>query len=339
VIAVIALWVVLILSVFSLTLGAGVGADLDLRRYYNIETRSYHYARSGVFQAIRVLNGDETPELDHRFENWFRSPDLFKDVEIEDGWFNVTYGDFTTRPPFVIRAFGVVDEDSKVNINTASRDVLLRLPEMTEAIADCILDWIDVDDESRRFGAERPYYENNKLPYSCGNGELECLEELLMVKGVTTSLLESWRPFVTVRGYDAVNVLTAPKEVLVALGVPESLADDVVDMTTDASRIKELEDPEKRSAEGFIVELRKTATVDQSDDLLLRSLFNGGVLKFDSRVFRIVSQGSVPIRQNPGFGLYYGTDGDQPSVLTVSVQAVVSFDDEGQAQIMYWREN
>ena len=90
--------------------------------------------------------------------------------------------------------FGIDDEGSKVNINTASRDMLGRLPGMTAEIADSIIDWRDEDEDAGENGAESTYYGALPRPYRCKNAPFETVEELLLVKGVTPEVLY---------GYDA----------------------------------------------------------------------------------------------------------------------------------------
>ena len=60
---------------------------------------------------------------------------------------------------------------------------------MTEDIADAILDWIDTDDEMREFGAESDYYSTLVPGYAPKNGPLDSIDELLLVRDVTPSLL------------------------------------------------------------------------------------------------------------------------------------------------------
>ncbi|MGV3486488.1 MAG: general secretion pathway protein GspK [Planctomycetaceae bacterium] len=72
--------------------------------------------------------------------------------------------------------------------NLAS-SLLLALPGMTTDIADCILDWLDEDDEPRPFGAEVEYYSTLPTPYKPANGPINSVEELLLVRGVTPALL------------------------------------------------------------------------------------------------------------------------------------------------------
>jgi DNA uptake protein ComE-like DNA-binding protein len=93
---------------------------------------------------------------------------------------------------------GVMDECGRINLNAlmqldssgkVAHDMLMTLPNMTEDIANSILDWIDPDDDPRPNGAENDYYESLTPPYRCKNGPLDTLEELLLVKGVTPQLL------------------------------------------------------------------------------------------------------------------------------------------------------
>ncbi len=95
--------------------------------------------------------------------------------------------------------FGLEDESTRLNLNAlllleqtvpgAGRELLLGLPGMTVDIADAILDWMDLDDEPREFGAELDYYAVQVPPYAPKNGPLETVEELLLVRGVTPWLL------------------------------------------------------------------------------------------------------------------------------------------------------
>lgn len=67
-------------------------------------------------------------------------------------------------------------------------NVLMQLPNMTETIAESILDWIDADDDPRPTGAEGDMY-SMSLNYAPPNGPIQSLDELLLVQGVTPELL------------------------------------------------------------------------------------------------------------------------------------------------------
>ncbi|MBI3836472.1 MAG: general secretion pathway protein GspK [Planctomycetia bacterium] len=95
--------------------------------------------------------------------------------------------------------FGVENESGRLHLADllrwdqqqpgSGRKALLNFPGMTPAVADAILDWIDADRVPRETGAETEYYAGLEQPYAPRNGLPECLEELLLVKGVTRELL------------------------------------------------------------------------------------------------------------------------------------------------------
>ncbi len=82
------------------------------------------------------------------------------------------------------------DAAAEVDTDNIAVSLLMALPGMTEDVADAILDWLDEDDEMRPYGAESgDYYNTLATPYSAANGPLQSVEELLLVRGVTPTLL------------------------------------------------------------------------------------------------------------------------------------------------------
>lgn len=88
--------------------------------------------------------------------------------------------------------YGLIDEAGKIDLNTATRDMLIKLPGMTDEAADSIVDWRDSDSSVTDQGAEDDYYLSLPEPYRCKNGPLESVEELLLVKGITHELLYNY---------------------------------------------------------------------------------------------------------------------------------------------------
>jgi type II secretory pathway component PulK len=102
----------------------------------------------------------------------------------------------TTAEGAVERRAGLGDESAKLNINAlialdpvgnTLHDALMKLPNMTEDIADAIVDWVDADSTPRPAGLED--YTGQANPIKCKNGPINSLEELLLVRGVTPDLL------------------------------------------------------------------------------------------------------------------------------------------------------
>lgn len=93
---------------------------------------------------------------------------------------------------------GATDEAAKINLNSLIQldptgqvlhDALMKLPNMTEEVADAIVDWVDADDTERANGAESSYYSGLPQPYRAKNGPLNSLDEMLLIRGVTPQLL------------------------------------------------------------------------------------------------------------------------------------------------------
>lgn len=85
--------------------------------------------------------------------------------------------------------FGLIDEAAKLNVNTAPWESLASLPEMTDELAQAIVDFRDPDSDPLPYGAEDEYYETLEQPYRAKNAPFEALEELLLVKDLTAAIL------------------------------------------------------------------------------------------------------------------------------------------------------
>ncbi|MGV3772914.1 MAG: helix-hairpin-helix domain-containing protein [Verrucomicrobiales bacterium] len=87
-------------------------------------------------------------------------------------------------------SFGLADESSKLNINTATRAMLELLPGMTPELAAAIIDWRDDNqDVTDGGGAEDDTYAMLPTPYHAKNASFETLDELRMVAGAELNLL------------------------------------------------------------------------------------------------------------------------------------------------------
>jgi type II secretory pathway component PulK len=168
------LWVIMVLIVIAAAIGRNSRLDTKICVVRMDEVRCKWTCRAGVERAIAVLN-DDLRGSDSLTDLWSENDVDFNDVKLGRSFFTVR----------------VVDEASKLNINTASRKQLLRLERegMTEEIADAIIDWRDKNDEPRGGGAEAGYYENLRYRYRIRNGRFMTIRELLRVKGVTEELL------------------------------------------------------------------------------------------------------------------------------------------------------
>ena len=87
-----------------------------------------------------------------------------------------------------VPVFALVDEASKLNLNTATLDMLEALPFMTPDLAASILNWRNPATTITTGGAELEYGMLNP-PYRCKNAPFETIDELKLVIGATTDIL------------------------------------------------------------------------------------------------------------------------------------------------------
>ncbi len=89
---------------------------------------------------------------------------------------------------------GPADPHAKINVNLMSREDLMTIPDMTEDVADAILDWVDSDDTPRELGAEEGSYSRLASPYKPRNAPMKSLFELELVRGADPTAVrgEDW---------------------------------------------------------------------------------------------------------------------------------------------------
>ncbi len=91
----------------------------------------------------------------------------------------------TTDLPY----FALVDEASKLDLNTATAAMLQLLPRMTPELAAAIVDWRDADSQVTELGAEDETYLLKNPPYHCKNAPFESIDELRLVEGADAEIL------------------------------------------------------------------------------------------------------------------------------------------------------
>jgi len=165
------LWMVVVLMVMTAILGRKSRLDMKVCIARMETVRCKWACRAGIEKAIAVLIEDET-ENDSLLDLWSDNAEDFNDVMLDQCLFTVR----------------VTDELSKLNINTATKEQLLGLPDMFEEIADAIIDWRDSDDTPSGLGVESGYYEGLTYGYRARNGPFRTLRELLLVKDVSEEL-------------------------------------------------------------------------------------------------------------------------------------------------------
>jgi type II secretory pathway component PulK len=168
-----ALFAVIIVTALVVTFAAVARTGVLLAGNRVAMTQARYAAESSLNYCRTVLTEDDAA-WDSTDEDWGLVADEPPALDI---------------PGFTVGAV-IEDESAKLNINTATRDMLLLLPGMTEEAADSILDWRDTDEAARAQGAESEYYGGLATPYEAANGPFQTVEELRLVRGVDAALFE-----------------------------------------------------------------------------------------------------------------------------------------------------
>jgi general secretion pathway protein K len=202
----------------------------------------------------------------------------------------------------------VEDEEGKININVLDATVLSPFfqkvggikQEEADEIAYSVVDWRDTDNSLSHpeYGAEDDYYEDLDTPYESKDFKFESIEELLLVRGMTPEIFEKVEPFVTIYGVGAVNINTAPREVLVGLGMDDVLADKIMLFRTGADGEQGTRDDHVFNQTGNLgAELLRYVKMTNNDITLLNQIVATGRLGINSKNFRIRSLAAIPRKQ------------------------------------------
>ncbi len=147
----------------------------------------------------------------------------------------------------------IEDEGGKINLNSINNnnkdmfmDYLISKEikdEKAEEIIDSIIDWIDKDDLHHINGAESQYYESLPVPYKAKNAKLDSIEELLLVKGITSIVFDDIREGVTVFGSEKININFATKDILLAIpGIEETMVTEILTRIETIGPFKDMEE-------------------------------------------------------------------------------------------------
>ncbi len=240
-ILVLALWSVVLMSVLCISLGYGVRQKAVLiNRLVNAQSlREITY--SGIERARGVIQAVNDPmrKADTLTSPWANQSANFREIAIGDrGAFSISHKGRELGGDRWVDVYGLTDEERKIPLNFTDPQTMAALLENTvemghseaEELAYAIIDWQDKDfgHQHPQYGAEDSEYGDLDLPYEAKDAPYECLEELYLVKGINAEIFDKIKDFVTPFGEGAVNINTAPKEVLWALSRDQYLADKII---------------------------------------------------------------------------------------------------------------
>lgn len=250
---VVSIWILIILVLLAISVGRRTSIELRLLRHHLARSQAFYLARAGLERIYAEKKKDDN-HYDALNEDWSNKhkPDNapeFKDFPLGNGKFTVKYVYPGSSEPL----YGMQDEQSKININKMLNDgqivndtvrtefiQLLGIlgiaeSEQAEALADKFIDWIDNDDNSRLKAGDREaddYLDKDIVPK---NKPLNRLEELLMIDGFIPEMVNKLINYITIYGDGRININTAPKEALMALGFSPDEADIIIKKRAEKS--------------------------------------------------------------------------------------------------------
>lgn len=140
----------------------------------------------------------------------------------------------------------MVSGAGRLNVNTIPQPLFERILEACGVepgqrmtmIVNSLLDWRDHDDLHRMEGAESDYYLGLERPYYAKNGDLQSLEELLLIQGIEPELYHGTQDspglidFLSVSGHDAIMDVNSatPRAFALLDGFPEDAVQAIVEM-------------------------------------------------------------------------------------------------------------
>jgi general secretion pathway protein K len=233
--------VLALLGIIAVEFAFSMRLEATMVRSFKEEIIGAHLAEAAVQQAIREILTDSTIQ------------GLVEERESEGKGPLLTFFKSPTQPlPRLPRSlvplgggrfsYRISDEEARINLNLSPPEIIDRLllllgveKRERDVINDSLQDWKDTNELHRLNGAEsEDTYLKLPVPYRSRNGNLEAVEELLQVKGVTPAIFygSSGAPglmeFVTVAGSGQVNINTASETALKALGLSEAEVTEII---------------------------------------------------------------------------------------------------------------
>lgn len=174
---IVTLWILVVLAAMMLVLVRTVRVQALVSQHQEASLQAEDIVQGAISWVVRVVQdmGDEFDDLST--DPWPK--------QVGEGFFWLLKPNLDDSRN---ASFGLIDAAAFLDLNSASLDMLMKLPEMTEELAQAIIDWRDPD-ENTSLGAESQYYLLQPQAYYAKNDRFESVEELLLVRGITRRIL------------------------------------------------------------------------------------------------------------------------------------------------------
>lgn len=178
------LWCMALLSVVVITVLHRSRMDLLTVKNYGDRIQAHYLALAGIEKARALLyrdGQDRSRSRKNHTGNYYDNAQEFRDIAFARGTFSVIRRGRPDEGGGII--YGVSDEESRLNVNTATAEELANLQNMTPDVATAIVNWRGGDNTT--VAAETQYYTGLEPPYQPRVAPYLTVRELLAVRGVT----------------------------------------------------------------------------------------------------------------------------------------------------------
>ena len=301
-----ALWVLGILTILAVSVAAGIRQKIFLvgrlddrsRMNYLLEA-SVKKTAAYIHQQMEECSFVLTPATKM---NLFNNSNELSSILLRQDQAGVGYVyDSSVR-------WGVVDEESKINLNRTKTLTLTNLlisvlslkDEDAAKLALAIQDWHQTGEAEITGFYSEDYYSNLQYPYPKKSADYETLDELLLVNGVNKQMYDKLIDFVTIYGDGGVNINTASKQVLMALGLPDTLVDKILTVRRGKDSIEGTTDdhlfvqPYEIASEINAIVPLQLAEVQAIDSLTMTGLLTTQSFYFTIEATGKLSSGAAP---------------------------------------------
>ena len=186
---IIVLIIIVVLGILAGGFAYSMKVETTLARHASFSSELDWLGRAGVEVAKWVLSQSAlgpSGQVDSLKQKWAGGPgesnDILGAVDLKN--YHIGNG---------VVSIEIVDLDRKFNINIAAKDPSILQQALTlvgvdagsfTTIVSSIQDWCDIDEDPHMSGTETRDYEQEIPPYTCKDGPIDDMSELLLIRGI-----------------------------------------------------------------------------------------------------------------------------------------------------------
>jgi type II secretory pathway component PulK len=302
-ILIVALWTLTFLTVLAVAIGVGTRQKIILLDRLETRSRVHLAVEAGIKKAVAVLVDDleesqfrYTPKAKARRHN---NASEFSNIQLGDRLIDVVCPVYDDVAGKIVERYGVCDEQAKLNLNVVDKltlsnligDVLGSAAVEAAQLAENIVDWRDYGRHTAEGFFSDDYYKNLEFPYAMKEQPFERIDELFLVKGVSRDIYDALMPYVTVYGDGRVNVNTASRKILGALGLNEVVVDKILKARRGADGREATEDDHIFFQIFDIAsEVNSLVALEDKETRQIDALNTRNLLTTDSMIYSMISR-------------------------------------------------